>query len=118
MQLILCGQFIILSKIFPLFIVEMVLMFSKQWCNYASDKMQTKWKSVSHSDNLKKWNRHYRFLIYWSFFIIMQLEMKLYRKITGADKQQLGDSYNMMEEMNSISEELLEERVSIGLYFE
>ena len=42
---------------------------------------------------------------------------QLYRKITGADKQQLGDSYNMMEEMNSISEELLEERVSIGLYF-
>ena len=39
-----------------------------------------------------------------------------YRKITGADKKVL-ESYNMMEEMNSISEELLEERVSIGLYF-
>ena len=42
---------------------------------------------------------------------------QIFRKVTGADKQQLGDSYNMMEEMNSISEELLEERVSIGLYF-
>lgn len=41
---------------------------------------------------------------------------QIFRKVTGADKQQLGDSYNMMEEMNSISEELLEERVSIGLY--
>ena len=41
---------------------------------------------------------------------------QLYRKITGADKKVL-ESYNMMEEMNSISEELLEERVSIGLYF-
>lgn len=39
-----------------------------------------------------------------------------YRNVTGADKKQLGDSYNMLEEMNSISEELLEERVSIGLY--
>jgi len=40
-----------------------------------------------------------------------------YRKLTGADKQQLGDSYNMMEELNSIPEEFLEEALSSGLYF-
>ena len=40
-----------------------------------------------------------------------------YRKLTGADRQQLGDSYNMMEELNSIPEELLEETLSSGLYF-